>query len=85
MRGTIRKFIPERYFGFIRGDGEGVDTFCHGSEMRKAGLNPDDTGETVGSRVSFQIDFRKSDGKPFATNVEQFGRGPVVFGEGDDD
>ncbi len=70
--GTIRKVISRGYYAFIRrDDANGInDIFVHGSALADAGLNVEDTGELVGTRVMFEIG-QRSDGKLFATDVKK--------------
>ncbi len=45
LEGVVRRFDPERGFGFISSSGATVDVFFHGSVVVGAAVNPGDTVE----------------------------------------
>jgi cold shock protein len=51
MFGTVKKWIPDRGFGFIRRDDGLPDVFVHVNEVQRAGLSD----LQVGQRLSFDI------------------------------
>jgi cold shock protein len=64
-QGTVRKWIPERAFDFIRSDAGDNDIFVHLRSLQGEllGLRP-------GQRVSFIRGEDKRTGRPEARNVE---------------
>jgi CspA family cold shock protein len=65
QRGTIRRYLPERGFGFIEIDEGGGDMFLHVSELR-----PEVPQSAIreGVRVVFEVSCKT--GKPRAIDVE---------------
>jgi cold shock protein len=57
---------PDRGFGFIAVDAGGPDMFLHVSELKDAGIDPDQL--KVGDRLTFEIGSTR-DGKTKASNV----------------
>ena len=66
MEGTVKKFIVDKGFGFIKADGNEVtgDVFVHFSKISMPGFKKLEEGQ----RVSF--DLEESDGKRQAVNVK---------------
>jgi CspA family cold shock protein len=62
-RGTIRRLVKDRGYGFIQGE-EGEDLFFHRSELQ--GMDYDSLGE--GQEVEFEIQ-RRPDGRHRAVKV----------------
>jgi CspA family cold shock protein len=64
-RGIVRRYLPERGFGFIETDGGGADLFLHCSELR-----PEVPQSAIreGVRVVFEIS--RKYGRPRAIDVE---------------
>lgn len=61
--GVVKKFDPERGFGFIKPDDGGRDVFLHVSALRPLGL-----GEAQErSRVDYEVE--QGDRGPRATNI----------------
>jgi len=63
-RGTIRRLITDRGFGFIKGESEG-DLFFHSSQLEGVGFN--------NLREGQEVEFEKGqgrDGRPQAVNVK---------------
>jgi len=66
MRGTIKKLVMERGFGFIKPDGGGSDIFFHCSALPEK-------SDFDGLQESQQVTFSEGEGKggrPKAENVE---------------
>lgn len=65
QKGTIRKYLPERGFGFIQTDGGGADLFLHCSELR-----PEVPQSAIreGVQVMFEVSLKY--GRPRAIDVE---------------
>jgi CspA family cold shock protein len=65
QKGTIRKFLPERGFGFIETDGGGADMFLHVSELRP---EVPQSAIKFGVQVMFEVSHKY--GRPRAIDVE---------------
>jgi cold shock protein len=68
-RGTIKKWFPEKGFGFLAPDWGDSDVFVHISAM------PPGVVPSAGDRVMFEVAISKRSGRPAATNVQ------IVAGE----
>jgi CspA family cold shock protein len=64
--GKLKMWNPDRGFGFIAVDAGGPDMFLHVSELKDAGIDPDQL--KVGDRLTFEIGSTR-DGKTKASNV----------------
>jgi CspA family cold shock protein len=64
-KGTIKRYLPERGFGFIETDGGGADLFLHVSELR-----PEFPQSAIreGAQVMFEVSHKY--GRPRAVDVE---------------
>jgi CspA family cold shock protein len=65
QKGTIRKYLPERGFGFIETDGGGADLFLHVSELRP---EVPQSAIKFGVQVAFEVSLKY--GRPRAIDVE---------------
>jgi cold shock protein len=66
--GKLKMWNPDRGFGFIAVDAGGPDMFLHVSELKDAGIDPDQL--KVGDRLTFEIGSTR-DGKTKASNVRR--------------
>jgi cold shock CspA family protein len=64
-RGVIRKYLPERGFGFIETDGGRADMFLHVSELRPG---VPQSAILPGVQVMFEVSHKY--GRPRAIDVE---------------
>ena len=69
MKGTVKKFLTDKGYGFIKIEGNEVtgDVFVHFSKIVMSGFKKLEEGQ----RVSF--DLEESDGKKQAVNVQVVG------------
>ncbi len=77
-KGTVKKWIEERGFGFIVDDADKKEIFVHRSK-----LNVEQGGKlalTEGQEVEFDIGFKN--GKSHAENVRSPGGQPLPSGHG---
>jgi len=63
-KGTIRRYLPERGFGFIQADGGG-DLFLHVSDFR-----PDVPQSAIRGGVQVMFEVSHKTGRPRAIDVE---------------
>jgi CspA family cold shock protein len=49
VQGTVKRFFPDRGFGFLTPDDNSPDIFCHAADLAKSGL----VSLRVGERVEF--------------------------------
>lgn len=72
--GTLKAWIEDRGFGFLKPSDGGEDVFFHATSLLGSGINPDDLRK--GDLLSFDVG-RGRDGRTAAENVrwaEHFGR-----------
>lgn len=74
MQGTIKKFDPDRGFGFIAGD-DGTSTFVHVSHVKD-----DVESLEVGQRVEYGVVTDQRSGKLRANAVRLLDDAPVQYG-----
>lgn len=65
MKGTVKKWLDLRGYGFIKPEGGGKDVFCHCRDI--PGVYDLKTGETV------EFNVEKSEKGPRATDVKILG------------
>lgn len=65
MKGTIKRLVAEKNFGFIGTEGGAKDVFFHASSLQGAQF----TDLNVGDTVSFDVE--ESDKGPRAVNVNR--------------
>jgi CspA family cold shock protein len=65
--GTLKKWLYDRGFGFIKQDRGGPDIFLHRSQVLGSGINPYDLNE--GDPLSFEIGIDRKN-RPAAINVQ---------------
>lgn len=65
QQGRIRRYFPERGFGFIETDGGGADMFLHCSELR-----PEVPQSAIRDGVQVVFEVSHKYGKPRAIDVE---------------
>jgi len=63
--GTIKKWVDDRGFGFIRPEGGGDDVFVHIKEFEMARLGIPNEGD----RISYSVEPDRRTGKPRAVNL----------------
>jgi len=63
-KGTIRKYLPERGFGFIETGGGGADLFLHVSELR-----PEVPQSAIREGVQVMFETSNKYGRPRAIDV----------------
>jgi CspA family cold shock protein len=65
LTGTVKTWVDERGFGFIRPDDGGNDVFVHIKEFEAAGLGM----PTEGDRVSYEVESDRRSGRPRAVRL----------------
>ena len=69
--GTLKKWVGDRGFGFIKQNRGGPDIFLHLSQLLGSGIDPYTLRE--GDPLSFDIGTDRNN-KPIAINVQQLAR-----------
>ncbi len=67
INGTVKKYFPEKGFGFFKMEAGQPDVFFHITEAMKTGLTAEDF--VVGRKIWFE-EHTKDDGKRVAKNMD---------------